>query len=207
MTTTAWIIVNVGSRDWCKLAYQFGHELGHVLANSWDAGSKPSRPCQWLEEALVEAFSLRGLGRLADGWERRPPFPNDGPFASAIRRYRRDIVERYEKAGSAQMPDLQAVYDEHKDNLVVLGVNVEGTNLDEARRLARDFRDELGLTFPIVLDSPDGDVFQQYKLRGLPNSFFVDADGVLREVTFGPMNRETILKKLEAANLTTTPSR
>ena len=73
----------------------------------------------------------------------------------------------------AEMPDLQAVYDEHKENLVVLAVNVEGTNLDEARRLARDFRDELGLTFPIVLDSPDGDVFAQYKLRGLPDSFFV----------------------------------
>jgi hypothetical protein len=31
----AWIIVNIGERDWSKLAYQFGHELGHVLANSW----------------------------------------------------------------------------------------------------------------------------------------------------------------------------
>src|SRR5262245_8616067 len=29
--TVAWIIVNVGGRDWSKLAYQFGHELGHVL--------------------------------------------------------------------------------------------------------------------------------------------------------------------------------
>jgi len=38
---TAWIIVDIGGRDWCKLAYQFGHELGHVLANSWDATAKP----------------------------------------------------------------------------------------------------------------------------------------------------------------------
>src|SRR5712692_3274195 len=26
---TAWIIVNIGPHDWSKLAYQFGHELGH----------------------------------------------------------------------------------------------------------------------------------------------------------------------------------
>src|SRR5579872_7562463 len=30
--TMAWIIVDIGERDWSKLAYQFGHELGHVVA-------------------------------------------------------------------------------------------------------------------------------------------------------------------------------
>jgi len=97
--------VNIGERDWCKLAYQFGHELGHVLANSWDPNSKPQRPCQWLEEALVEAFSLRGLGKLADSWGERPPFANDAPFAKAIRQYRRSAIEKYEKIASDQMRD------------------------------------------------------------------------------------------------------
>jgi hypothetical protein len=102
-STSAWIIVNVGAQDWSKLAYQFGHELGHVLANSWDANSKPSNPCQWLEETLVEAFSLRGMGRLADSWERRPIFPNDAAFANAIRQYRQNVVAGYEKTASDQM--------------------------------------------------------------------------------------------------------
>ncbi len=97
----------------------------------------------------------------------------------------------------AEMPDIQSVYDREKDSLVVLAVNVEGANADDARRLARDLRDELGLTFPMVLDSPDGGVFQQYKLRGLPDSFFIDKDGIVREISFGPMSRDTILKKLE----------
>jgi hypothetical protein len=101
----AWIIVNIGERDWSKLAYQFGHELGHVLANSWDPNSKPRRPCQWLEEALAEAFSLRGLEKLADSWEQRPPFKNDAPFANAIRQYRRSAIEKYDKVASDQMPD------------------------------------------------------------------------------------------------------
>jgi hypothetical protein len=75
------------SRD-CNLAYQFVHELGHVVANSWARDAKPGGPCQWLEEALVEAFSFRGLGRLADSWRARPPFPNDNAYADAILEYR-----------------------------------------------------------------------------------------------------------------------
>jgi hypothetical protein len=89
---TGWIIVIVGTRDWCNLAYQFGHELGHVFGNSWEVDAQPRSPCQWIEEALVEAFSLRGLGFLADDWERAPPFPNDAAYASAIRSYRETIL-------------------------------------------------------------------------------------------------------------------
>jgi hypothetical protein len=94
-TNVAWIIVDVGPRDWCKLAYQFGHELGHVLCNSWDAQSKPRVPCQWLEESMVEAFSIRGLGRLAASWERNPPFAGDAAFGAAIREYRENLIKKY----------------------------------------------------------------------------------------------------------------
>jgi hypothetical protein len=86
--TTAWIIVDVGTRDWCNLAYQFGHELGHVVANSWARDAKPGGPCQGLEETLVEAFSFRGLGRLAESWRARAPFPNDNAYADSILDYR-----------------------------------------------------------------------------------------------------------------------
>jgi hypothetical protein len=104
----AWIVVTIGERDWCKLAYQFGHELGHVLANSWGPHSEPRRPCQWLEEVLVEAFSLRGLEKLADSWAERPPFANDAPFANAIRQYRRNAIENYEKIAFDQIRDSRA---------------------------------------------------------------------------------------------------
>jgi hypothetical protein len=92
---TAWIIVDIGERDWSRLAYQFGHELGHVMANSWQPAAKPASPCQWLEEAMVEAFSIRGLGRLAESWKQNPPFANDGGFSAAIADYRQKIIERY----------------------------------------------------------------------------------------------------------------
>ena len=105
-TNTAWIIVDIGPRDWCKLSYQFGHELGHVLCNSWDARSKPRPPCQWLEESMVEAFSIRGLGRLAASWQSNPPFAGDAAFGAAVREYRGNVIKNYRGTGG-QMSDAE----------------------------------------------------------------------------------------------------
>jgi hypothetical protein len=101
----AWIIVDIGTRDWCKLAYQFGHELGHVLCNSWRWGDDPKPPSQWLEESVVEAFSIRGLALLAESWEQNPPFPHDSAFAGAIRQYRANLLAGYHKAAEIDFAD------------------------------------------------------------------------------------------------------
>jgi hypothetical protein len=108
----AWIVVDIGALDWCVLSYQFGHELGHVLCNSWQPQSKPKLPSQWLEEALVEAFAIRGLGLLADSWEQHPPFPNDAAFANSIRkiptRSDREIPNAGGRAAPARLVRLAA---------------------------------------------------------------------------------------------------
>ena len=99
----AWIIVNIGPLDWIKLAYQFGHELGHVFCNSWIRSAQPGPPSQWLEEAMVEAFSIRGLGLLSESWEKRPPFAGDQGFAAAIRQYRKNLIEEYKNEADQDM--------------------------------------------------------------------------------------------------------
>jgi hypothetical protein len=128
---TAWVIVDIGQRAWCQLAYQFGHELGHVLCNSWGPLAKPAPPSQWLEEALAEAFSIRGLGLLAASWERDPPFPGDGGYAKYIRQYRADLIAKYQRAAPPG-PDLAACYRTHcrdftqgKGDAMVLAVVTE----------------------------------------------------------------------------------
>jgi hypothetical protein len=100
---TAWIFVNIGPADWSKLAYQFGHELGHVFCNSWSRSAQPSPPTQWLEETIAEAFSMRGLGLLADSWEKNPPFAGDQGFAAAIRQYRGNLIKQYTNAADQDM--------------------------------------------------------------------------------------------------------
>jgi hypothetical protein len=112
LAKTAWVIVDVGPADWCKLAYQFGHELCHVLCNSWEWSARLTGPTQWLEEAFAEAFSIRGLGLLAASWEKNPPFAGDAPFAKSIRQYRQDLVDNYQKAAPPG-PDIAACYRSH----------------------------------------------------------------------------------------------
>ena len=86
------------------MAYQFGHELGHVLSNSWQPEALPLRPSHWLEEALVEAFTLRGLALIADDWEQDPWLPGETGFSKHLRRYREFLVGGYRNgaAGSKQ---------------------------------------------------------------------------------------------------------
>jgi hypothetical protein len=124
-STMAWIIVDVGELAWSQLSYQFGHELGHVFANSWQPHAKPMTPCQWLEEAMVEAFSLRGLGRLAESWKQTPPFAGDNAYGNAIADYRQNIVRRYsalaDEQGLTRNP--AAWFADHRSEIEVPGLN------------------------------------------------------------------------------------
>jgi peroxiredoxin len=97
----------------------------------------------------------------------------------------------------AEMPEIEAAYAGADGEFVVLGINAEGTPTDMARRLSRDFRDEMELTFPILLDSPNTEVFNQYRLRGLPDTFFIDRDGVIRDVVIGPLTESALREKLD----------
>lgn len=96
----------------------------------------------------------------------------------------------------AEMPALQAVYTANQARgLVVLAVNstVQDTVVD-----AQAFAGNLGLTFPVLLDL-DGAVTHLYLVRGLPSTFFVDRQGVIRTVVFGgPMSQATVQATAEA---------
>ncbi len=93
----------------------------------------------------------------------------------------------------AEMPHIQAAYTAHSDDgLVVLGVNQSESSASVAR-----FVQEFGLTFPIPMDS-DGQVSETYRARALPVSFFVDAQGVIRDTFTGPMTAGLLESKLES---------
>ena len=114
---TAWIVVDIGVRAWSQLAYQFGHELGHVLCNSWGKGAVLKPPTRWLEEAMVEAFSLRGLGRLAEHWQHDPPFPGDSAYGAAIGKYRQNAVDKYRNADGQPIDDVAGWFRSHREAL------------------------------------------------------------------------------------------
>ena len=91
----------------------------------------------------------------------------------------------------AEMPTLQKLYEEYKDQgLVVLAVN--STAQDDPQAIA-PFVAEYGLTFPILLDTKN-EVGRAYQLRSLPSSFFIGRDGMIREVVIGGPMAEALLR-------------
>jgi thiol-disulfide isomerase/thioredoxin len=85
-----------------------------------------------------------------------------------------------------EIPELVAAYDRHKDS----GLVIVGVNLQESKGTVRDYADDFGMEFPIVIDK-DSRVSNSYRLLGLPMTFFVDRQGVVRSVFAGPFVGES----------------
>ena len=96
----------------------------------------------------------------------------------------------------AEMPAIQQVYLANRERgLEVLAVN---STLQDSATDAQAFAQDLGLTFPLLLDV-DGAVSRSYLLRALPSTFFIDRKGLIRTVVFGgPMSAATIETKVQA---------
>jgi peroxiredoxin len=80
------------------------------------------------------------------------------------------------------------------------GLIVLGIDADESAEHVAEFRDELDVTFPLLLD-PGGDVQQLYRIRGYPTTFFVDAEGVIRAQHIGILGEARLNRYLEAVGI------
>ena len=82
----AWIKIQIKEDDLCKVAYQFGHELGHVTCNTWGSRGYATDMSQWVEEVCVEAFSLCGLKKPGSAVATVYPRRAEGELLEALRR-------------------------------------------------------------------------------------------------------------------------
>ena len=95
-----------------------------------------------------------------------------------------------------ELPDIQAIYDEKRgEGLEVLAVNVK----DDADTATGFFADR-ELSLPLLLDLT-GSVYDQYKLQGLPGSFFIDRDGRIASLQYGQVTSQNIRDRLATAGL------
>lgn len=102
--------LDTGGNLWAQYAFQFGHELCHILCR-FDRDDTGNR---WFEEALCETASLFVLRRMADTWERSPPYPNWRPYARALRDY---AAKRLAASPRPETMPLADWYRRHRDEL------------------------------------------------------------------------------------------
>jgi thiol-disulfide isomerase/thioredoxin len=90
-----------------------------------------------------------------------------------------------------ESPELVAAYERHApEGLVIIAVDV-----GEAPDVAADYAEKAGLPFLIALDRTT-EVAAQYRVQGLPTHYFVDADGIIRDIKIGPMGEKEIERRL-----------
>lgn len=76
-----------------------------------------------------------------------------------------------------EIPFLQSLYDQHRgDGLEIVGVSVDARGQESA---IRDFATEFRMTYPIWRD-PDERVQTMFLALGVPASYLIDRNGVLR---------------------------
>jgi cytochrome c-type biogenesis protein len=86
-----------------------------------------------------------------------------------------------------EMPEFEQAYAEYGDNgLVIVGVNSSET----AEQIIR-FRDEFGLTFPLLLDE-SGVIQEQYAILSYPSTFVIDRNGAIAALHYGALTAEQI---------------
>lgn len=135
----------------------------------------------WLQSAKYEPLVV---GKLA------PDFAlsdlNDKPYR--LSDFRGKVVflnfwATWCKPCREEMPSMEVLYKNfEKDGLVILAVSIDRVTTTKD---IPPFVKGMNLTFPVLIDSW-GQTDKPYKRLGVPETFVIDQQGIIREIVIGP---------------------
>jgi thiol-disulfide isomerase/thioredoxin len=85
-----------------------------------------------------------------------------------------------------EMPMFQQYSERYPSEIAVVGIN-----LQESLDIVQAFTTKIGVSYPIVLDK-DGTVSELFHVVGLPDTFFIDQEGVIRQRHIGSLSRDQL---------------
>lgn len=80
------------------------------------------------------------------------------------------------------------------------GYSVFGIAVEDSRAAVSEFAKETNLVFPVALDL-NSTVKRAYRIFGPPATFFIDAQGIIRDVVLGPITAERARDALRKTGL------
>jgi cytochrome c biogenesis protein CcmG, thiol:disulfide interchange protein DsbE len=145
----------------------------------------------WLQSAKYEPLTV---GKEA------PDFvlPNLNEKSVRLSDYRGKVVflnfwATWCKPCREEMPSMEVLYKNFdRDGLVVLAVSIDRVT---TKKDIPPFVSSMNLTFPVLVDSW-GQTDKRYKLMGVPETYIIDQQGILREKIIGPRDW-TVLDNLQ----------
>ncbi|MGE3268876.1 MAG: TlpA family protein disulfide reductase [Chloroflexota bacterium] len=91
----------------------------------------------------------------------------------------------------AEMPVFERAHTQYADQgLVIVGVDMQEQDAD-----IQAFMAQVGVTFPSMVDRT-GEVTRQWRATGLPTTFLIDRQGIIRDVRVGPFTDEMLAERI-----------
>ncbi|MGM0877407.1 MAG: TlpA family protein disulfide reductase [Bacillota bacterium] len=87
----------------------------------------------------------------------------------------------------SEMPDMQKIQDKYAGEVVIATVNL--TSSEKSVDVVKSFVDELGLSFPVLLDKK-GEINNQFEVMSYPTSYYIDENGIITTKFVGAMTYE-----------------
>lgn len=87
-----------------------------------------------------------------------------------------------------EMPYLQQIHDDYgsgNNNLAMLAINIGDSNTS-----IKNYIDENGFDFTVLTDN-NRKVAEQYGIRGIPVTIFIDKNGIIQDVVIGAFRNAT----------------
>ncbi|MEC7564716.1 MAG: hypothetical protein VX738_03440 [Planctomycetota bacterium] len=109
--------LDTSDRAWSQLAFQFSHELCHILCNYRDV----ENPQLWFEETLCECASLYALRQMATRWKTNAPYSNWKSYSASLASYADDRINTQ----AARKESIRKFYQANKQQLEESGTNRE----------------------------------------------------------------------------------
>ena len=102
--------LNTQRTFWSQYAFQFAHELGHIICGY----KKGDSSNMWFEESICEPASLFTLIHMTEEWKNNPPYPIWKSYAPAFKKYANDRLKKYPWPKNTSIQDW---YKKHKNSL------------------------------------------------------------------------------------------
>lgn len=97
----------------------------------------------------------------------------------------------------AEMPDLQAFYEDYRDRITLLGIDLgQFTGLGNQQD-AVELLEDLGVSYPAGF-TPDPSIVPEYSILGMPTTVFIDAEGRIFKSWTGALNQEVLEEQINA---------
>ncbi|HIE21766.1 MAG TPA: TlpA family protein disulfide reductase [Acidimicrobiia bacterium] len=91
----------------------------------------------------------------------------------------------------AEMPDFEAMYQKHGDEVAFLGINLADDPVG-----AEYVLNDTGITYPVAVDA-DASTFEALGGFGMPTTVFIDSEGYILEMYTGALTAEELDDRIE----------